>query len=58
MGYNEDNQKREWPALLGYAHPVDLLNTLLSFTYTLLVHNCAAALEARTGPRCRLPPTG
>ena len=39
-------QKREGPALLGYAHPVDLLNVLRSFAYTLLIHNCAAALEA------------
>ncbi|BDF72144.1 hypothetical protein CE91St41_31250 [Oscillospiraceae bacterium] len=46
MGYNEDNQKREGPALLGCARPVDLLNALLSFAYTLLVHNCAAALES------------
>ena len=46
MGYNEDNQKREGPALLGCAHPMDLLNALLSFAYTLLVHNCAAALES------------
>ena len=46
MGYNEDNQKREGPALLGCARPVDLLNVLLSFAYTLLIHNCAAALES------------
>ena len=46
MGYNEDNQKREGPALLGCARPVDLLNVLLSFAYTLLINNCAAALES------------
>ena len=39
-------QKREGLVLLGCARPVDRLNTLLSFAYTLLVHNCAAALEA------------
>ena len=32
--------------LLGCARPVDLLNVLRSFAYTLLVHNCAAALES------------
>ena len=40
------NQKREGTALLGCARSVDLPNALLSFAYTLLVHNCAAALEA------------
>lgn len=39
-------QKREGLVLLGCAHPMDLLNALLSFAYTLLVHNCAAALES------------